>query len=237
MLVEEQKQKYIDEITNLLFVGNLELAEQLMQSVELSEYFMQRFAPYFAAIPNAKTFKDLYDVTELRINFCNDDILFFQNLERLSFANLSDAQRDIKLTINTELKFKNLKVLGFFSCSEIVNIEKIKAKNLPNVKQIILRNSTPINFGYIPVEFFDFTNLTALTIQNFGVTSIPYEICKLQNLKSLNLGNNNIKVIPESMKTMKNLERFDFSDNQIIQIPNFLQKCSKSSILADYKII
>jgi Leucine-rich repeat (LRR) protein len=237
MLIEEQKQKYIDEIMNLLFVGNLELAEQLMQAVGLFEYFMERFAPYFAVIPNAKTFEDLYKITEIRINFCDNDILFFQNLERLVFANSSEIERIDKFVINADLKFKNLKFLGISTFLEIENIEKIKAHNLPNVKQIILRNSTPINFGYIPAEFCNFTNLTALRIQNFGIITIPDEISKLQNLKTLSLDFNNIKIIPESMKTMKNLERFDFSHNQITKIPEFLQKCDNSSILTDYKII
>ena len=64
------------------------------------------------------------------------------------------------------------------------------------------------NFGAVPAEIGELTNLTKLEMYGAGVTSLPPEIGKLNNLKELNLSENSfLRTLPPEIGKLNKLER------------------------------
>ena len=79
--------------------------------------------------------------------------------------------------------------------------------------------------------FFNFSNLTNVTISNNMLSKIPKKIVYLSNLRVLNLNNNLISTIPSYLSELKNLEELYLNKNVIKRIPSLIEQLSNLKIL------
>jgi Leucine-rich repeat (LRR) protein len=76
-----------------------------------------------------------------------------------------------------------------------------------------------------------FPNLTSLTLQNCGLSSVHSDIGKLTKLQTLNLGSNKITKLPTSVSGLTNLKTVDLSYNQLTALPTAAKKWTKVTSL------
>ena len=79
--------------------------------------------------------------------------------------------------------------------------------------------------------FFNFSNLTNVTLSNNMLSKIPKKIVYLSNLRVLNLNNNLISTIPSYLSELKNLEELYLNKNVIKRIPSLIEQLSNLKIL------
>lgn len=78
----------------------------------------------------------------------------------------------------------------------------------------------------MPDEIAELLELTAITANKMGFTSLPKNIGDLKGLTSLKLKENSLTEIPESIGNLKNLKTLDLTDNKLTSLPESIKGCT-----------
>jgi Ran GTPase-activating protein (RanGAP) involved in mRNA processing and transport len=104
---------------------------------------------------------------------------------------------------------------------------KLTVGEAKNVTEISITNETVKSVKGI----YWFPNLTSLTLQNCGLTSVHSDIGKLTKLETLNLSCNKIAKLPSSVSGLKNLKTVDVSYNKLTALPTAAKAWTKATSL------
>jgi Leucine-rich repeat (LRR) protein len=104
---------------------------------------------------------------------------------------------------------------------------KLTVGEAKNVTEITITNESVTSVKGISL----FPNLTSLTLQNCGLTSVHSDIGKLTKLQTLNLGSNKITKLPSSVSGLTNLKTVDLSYNKLTALPTAAKAWTKVTSL------
>eukprot|EP00249_Psilotum_nudum_P023338 c28834_g1_i1 orf=729-4661(+) len=139
-------------------------------------------------------------------------------------------------------KFKNLKILKFFSnelkvlpdeVSNLVHLEHLQMKvhptglgSLPplgnlNFLKVLELHQAPLRPSVfsLPGDISKLHMLKRLAICNFSISFLPPEIGNLRNLEDLDLSFNRLKILPKEVSGLQELRCLRIENNKLMELP------------------
>lgn len=123
-----------------------------------------------------------------------------------------------KLDINVKkYKYNNEIFRQMLSHNKSIWAVTIKCNNLDALRCII-------------ILLYEYTSLSALTINFSELTILPKELFELTNLELLDISHNNLTILPNEINNLVNLKQLNISHNNLITLPKAIIKLNLKEI-------